>query len=68
MTLPKTCGHPDHMEPWYTCPHCRATSHYSFEVNGGTPKFHREVGDLPPHDEVSAQKREQGCKTIGGDD
>ena len=61
MTI-KNCGQPDHddTQPWMACPHCRATSTYAFGIEGGTPKFHRDIGDLPPSDEVTAQKREAG--------
>lgn len=59
----KTCNRPDHVEPWMDCPHCRATSHYGFNLVGSWPgKDGKGIhpDNLPPYDEVRDQKREAG--------
>jgi hypothetical protein len=49
------------------CAECRRTSGYlkhGFLVKGGTPKFHIDVGDLPPSDEADDWKKQHGGKTV----
>ena len=63
----KHCGKPGHVNPYWDCVHCSAKRGvYQFHLRGPgwTPKFGIWHGDLPPHDEVIARKREQGIKTL----
>jgi len=51
--------------PWWDCEEgCTRRPKYGFLLKGGgwTPKTHITVGDLPPSDEVDAQKREEGLR------
>ena len=48
------------------CRACAKPGAYTFQLRGPgwTPRFGIYHGDLPPHDEVIARKREQGIKTL----
>ena len=58
----KTCGLPTHKDPWMSCPTCLVDSNYGFRLKGTgwTPKGEIYHGDLPPHDEVQAKRKEEG--------
>ena len=49
-------------EPWYNCPHCRATSSYTVSLAGMTVK---PDDYLPPMEEVDARRNEQ-VAAVGG--
>ena len=63
----KHCGHTDHVDPYWDCPHCTrqgGTGFFILKGGGWTPRFNITTDDLPRHDEVIARKREMGLKTI----
>ena len=63
----KHCGQPDHINPHWDCPHCvkqGGTGFFMLKGGGWTPKGEIYHGDLPPHDEVAAKRKEEGRVTL----
>jgi len=60
--MPRNCGHPDHVEPWMACEHCRRSSTFCVSLAGMSVK---PDDYLPPMNELDSRRNEEASR-VGG--